>query len=362
MSDLPIDGTSEYATGGIDTATTLVNASGPGATDGSPARAQNINGLSAAILQIISILGTGTTLKGSAADLVTRLAVEHNADGTQKTLTVGKGGTGATTLAAGAVISNGTVLSTETLAVARGGTGVATLAANGVMLGNTTGVVQVTAAGSASTVLAVASGGGAPAFVTVKSGMLATSTGSASGDNSVVLTITMNDYAFFPALWNTENAAGGPLYAPDNTADPSNTVGRFMLRGGGGGGANVYGARWRYITASDDPVIWIAVDVSGVIKAVWCSDDPTPGDVPGVRVEGCTSIRLTADDLDGLALTDLALVEAEDRIASYKLNPKHLTYRALQVHTADPAPSAWLLAHATWNTKAKRLTVKEARG
>jgi hypothetical protein len=66
MSDL-MTGSSSYGVGGIDTTTTLINGV-------SPRNAEHINGLAAAIIQIETILGSGTTLKGSVADLATRLA------------------------------------------------------------------------------------------------------------------------------------------------------------------------------------------------------------------------------------------------------------------------------------------------
>jgi microcystin-dependent protein len=82
-------GTSTYATGTNDTAATIVD--NVTATD-----ADQPNGIAAGVIQIETILGIGTSVKGSTADLVARLAVEHNADGTQKTLAVTKGGTAKT--------------------------------------------------------------------------------------------------------------------------------------------------------------------------------------------------------------------------------------------------------------------------
>lgn len=66
---------STYATGTNDTATTLVN-------NVSPTDTQQMNGVASAAVQIETILGAGTTLKGTADDLVARLAVSLNADGT----------------------------------------------------------------------------------------------------------------------------------------------------------------------------------------------------------------------------------------------------------------------------------------
>lgn len=101
MADITLTN-STYSTGTNDTASTLVN-------NVTAMDAQQYNGAATAIVGIETVLGTGTDLKGSATDLVARLAVEHNADGTQKTLTVPKGGTGVAALTDGAVLlGNGT--------------------------------------------------------------------------------------------------------------------------------------------------------------------------------------------------------------------------------------------------------------
>lgn len=87
---------STYTTGGLDSRATL---------DGtSDATFQQMNGAASGVIAVETILGDGPTLKGTVADLATRLAVEHNADGTQKTLPVAKGGTGVTNLADGGVL------------------------------------------------------------------------------------------------------------------------------------------------------------------------------------------------------------------------------------------------------------------
>ena len=69
-----ITASSGYQTGSIDTASTLVN-------NVSPTDAAHINGPASAIIQIETILGVGTTLKGSTADLATRLGISINSDG-----------------------------------------------------------------------------------------------------------------------------------------------------------------------------------------------------------------------------------------------------------------------------------------
>lgn len=73
MSDL-MQGSSEYAVGNIDTATTLVNGV-------SSRAAEHVNGPAAGVVQIEQVLGSGLTLKGSTADLSARLGVALGADG-----------------------------------------------------------------------------------------------------------------------------------------------------------------------------------------------------------------------------------------------------------------------------------------
>ncbi len=91
MADL-MGGTSDYASGSIDTATTQVN-DDPTPISGE-ASAAKINGVATAIVQIEGVLGIATDLKGSKQDLVERLAVGHQANGDHKTLDVFEGGTG----------------------------------------------------------------------------------------------------------------------------------------------------------------------------------------------------------------------------------------------------------------------------
>lgn len=67
---------STYGSGGLDTRTTLDSTF--------DATFQQANGWGSAIIAIETILGDGPTLKGSLADLVTRLAILLNADGTLK--------------------------------------------------------------------------------------------------------------------------------------------------------------------------------------------------------------------------------------------------------------------------------------
>jgi len=73
MADL-MTGTSTWATGVADTATTLLNGV-------DQKKAEHINGPAAAIVSLETVLGDASSLKGTHADLATRLAVSLPADG-----------------------------------------------------------------------------------------------------------------------------------------------------------------------------------------------------------------------------------------------------------------------------------------
>lgn len=111
MADI-VNATSTYSSGTIDTASTLVD-------NVSPHAAKHVNYPVGAIIQVETTLGSGTTLKGSTADLATRLAVGLNASGTLKLstdaaidgpLSVAKGGTGGTVAATVGLIPPGTIV------------------------------------------------------------------------------------------------------------------------------------------------------------------------------------------------------------------------------------------------------------
>ncbi len=97
MSDLST-ANSTYFIGTLDTASTLTD-------NVSTTDAQQWNGVATGVIGVENTLGTSTTLKGSKADLVERLAVGIDADGKLKLstdasvtgpLSVSKGGTGTT--------------------------------------------------------------------------------------------------------------------------------------------------------------------------------------------------------------------------------------------------------------------------
>lgn len=126
MADI-INASSGYQTGSIDTATTLVN-------NVSPTDAKHINGPAGAIVQIETILGSGTTLKGSTADLATRLAVPLESSGKLKDFSA-------------------TTKTTFPVPVTESGTGAVTFTDGAVLVGNGTGAIQTVALPSTRKVL-----------------------------------------------------------------------------------------------------------------------------------------------------------------------------------------------------------------
>jgi len=113
VPDIITTGSSGYASGSLDTATTLIN-------NVSPHSATHINGVASAVTQVENILGSGIVLKGSQPDLGTRLAAGVNSTGTLKTTALDGVNT-----------------------VAQGGTGRSTLTENRVLVGNTVGLVDM---------------------------------------------------------------------------------------------------------------------------------------------------------------------------------------------------------------------------
>ena len=168
-----------------------------------------------------------------------------------------------------------------------------------------------------------------------------------------------HDYQFAPTIrWtqapfgSNSDTSASATDAITEIADPGTTVWRRTLNlatngGTGPGGSGISAtitARWRYVTASDMPEMWVAYDpVTGDVRATWAADDPAPNGEPGVIVENCTSIRLTAQDLEHFAELNAKASDAQAWIRERKLRMQHQAYRALQLLTGDDAPSKWLL-------------------
>lgn len=401
MADLTTTGTSGYATGSIDTATLLIN-------NVSPTDANHVNGPAAAAVQIETVLGSGTTLKGTHASLVDRLAVSINPDGT---ITAGGGattlslqdsrtGTGVNVLTIQATTTNtpapgiGTAIlfNAESADEAPSNVGQLFFSFDDVTAGSEDSTfgfsTRVAGAGLANTYGFKATTTNRALFqhgnianrtytlpdatdtlvgkattdtltnktlstgCVVPASVLNTATGSASSSSaSTPVTIAMNEYTFFPQVWQTGFTGGSWAFA----SDLGTTVGRFGIITGSGSGSA--GVRWRYMTGTDDPVVWIAVDNMGKIVAAWASDDPTTNDIPGVEVVGCQSIKLVSGDLEHLSVLNAFESQAAALIVETKRRMDHQAYRALQLAAGDVAPSKWLL-NCTYNGKELVLNAK----
>ena len=217
MSDLIATGTSEFATGAIDSATVLVN-------NVSPTDARHVNGVASAAIQIETVLGSASSLKGSFPDLATRLDSFASGSGVID-LTNDAGFAGP-------------------LSVVNGGTGLQTLTATKVLIGTgTTDVVLgsgliyqgPSAVGSGSSIThegIVSEGGNTKTGIhfftdyTLSSGTLSVSAGAHRIIIVATNTITINGTISASGA----GAAGGP-----SGVTGSNGGNGFAQPGGGGG-------------------------------------------------------------------------------------------------------------------------------
>ena len=110
---------------------------------------------------------------------------------------------------------------------------------------------------------------------TVSTADLNTTTGSFS--STISAQFAMNDYSFFPNIENDDclpRQIGAELLMYN--ADQSNdTIGRFgVVLPTTCTTSGSWDARWRYVTSSDRPVIWLIVEADGTPVVVWQSGDP----------------------------------------------------------------------------------------
>jgi len=100
-----------------------------------------------------------------------------------------------------------------------------------------------------------------------------TATGSTSGTlgKESAVNIVMHDYSFFPNIY-AENI---PIRLICYGNVKTDTIGRFALYNAHNTINYDYAVRWRYITASNNPQIWVVQDpITGEIISIWHSDDP----------------------------------------------------------------------------------------
>jgi len=102
-------------------------------------------------------------------------------------------------------------------------------------------------------------------------------TTGASGDISPAsrVDIAMQDYCFHPNLYAE---TPGQNWITGHSSSIADTVGRFAFYNNDDSTHHNYAARWRYITASDNPFIYAIQDkITGEIKHLWACDDPPEG-------------------------------------------------------------------------------------
>ena len=168
---------------------------------------------------------------------------------------------------------------------------------------------------------------------------LTTATGSAALPCAVSVGVTMNEYTFHPYGANDGTCDGIHYFGLGNQADDGSTTGNnVMVENGSLGNAVI---RWRYITASDTPEVWVIPDASGNILASWTSDDGI-GKVPLTCASCLPALKVNLNDFNTLtipkATKDLAKEEIQKK--GYKL--ANLPYRQLQKYTQDEAPANWI--------------------
>jgi len=145
----------------------------------------------------------------------------------------------------------------------------------------------------------------------VGTGLLNTATGSQTGTldaSTREADVTMNDYSFFPSITNYNDTGSDTLsrillMVKYESPQPSTSIGKFRLRADTMSSATYlyYRVGWRYITASDNPHIYIQYDnKTGRIIKTWEAEDPLldgSGKVivpieplPGATINGYTRI------------------------------------------------------------------------
>ena len=95
---------------------------------------------------------------------------------------------------------------------------------------------------------------------TVNTTALKTATGSQSGTG--VVSVTMNDYSFFPATSGENAIVEG--------SSKSGTIGNFISNGG------AFAIAWRYVNASDKEHWIYALEEDGVVTSIWEAEDHCP--------------------------------------------------------------------------------------
>jgi len=105
---------------------------------------------------------------------------------------------------------------------------------------------------------------------------LNTGTGTASGTVGSLgeVAVVMQDYCFFPSIY----AAANDVRLNRGTTAGATYVGRFGLWNTDTIDNHAYTAYWRYVTATDEPFLYVVRDIStGDNLQAWACSDPPPG-------------------------------------------------------------------------------------
>jgi len=90
-----------------------------------------------------------------------------------------------------------------------------------------------------------------------------------TGGGGTWTNIVMNDYSFFPNIYRA--ASGDDRSIGSYNSNVANQIGRFSIYGGSA--ARAYKVRWRYITASRPPEIFVWYDLENkVLRHIWRSE------------------------------------------------------------------------------------------
>lgn len=162
--------------------------------------------------------------------------------------------------------------------------------------------------------------------------------------------VTMNDYAFFPAIRGTvlyNPGAGG--YRVVTQSPIAVTYGTFRLHAENPPeNCAVY---WRYITASDNPLCYVVYDGSGNIMGVWESEDPVDNPLSMEGYEGMAvelpsvpRIKQLADSVLSISqdkAMDILKLHAERLSLEYNLDPNKTPQNLDDISSASDVGLRW---------------------
>jgi hypothetical protein len=203
----------------------------------------------------------------------------------------------------------------------------------------------------------------------VGTGNLKTAVGAVTGSNYQG-TVIFNDYSFFPNFQATTGSSFESL-GLSHSLDDATYVGKCAISTD-----DAFVIRWRYITATDTPTVWILIDPdSNEVLATWVSDDPIyreldefVEDSSGLLtlqkrkiastespIQSNTGIPqlVSIDTLSEITIPKNMKDSADRHIDKHGLKQENRLYRALQFHTKDLAPATWLHQNCGWDPVGK---------